>query len=71
MLQKIKATFGFPFATEEYQELLQQGLDGVVVTSPHHLHYAHARAALEAGCHVMVEKPGKIRRKGVAMPTAK
>ena len=57
MLQTIKATFGFPFATEDYQELLQQGLDGVVVTSPHHLHYAHARAALEAGCHVMVEKP--------------
>lgn len=57
MLQTIKATFGFPFATEDYRELLQQGLDGVVVTSPHHVHYEHARAALEAGCHVMVEKP--------------
>lgn len=57
MLQTIKSTFGFPFATEDYHELLQQGLDGVVVTSPHHLHYEHARAALEAGCHVMVEKP--------------
>ena len=57
MLQTIKESFGFPFATEDYHELLQQGLDGVVVTSPHHLHYEHARAALEAGCHVMVEKP--------------
>lgn len=57
MLQTIKETFGFPFATEDYHELLQQGLDGVVVTSPHHLHYEQARAALEAGCHVMVEKP--------------
>jgi predicted dehydrogenase len=32
-------------------------LDGVVVSSPHSLHYEHARAALEAGLHVMVEKP--------------
>lgn len=57
MLQLVKEKFNFPFATEEYHELLQQGLDGVVVTSPHYLHYAHARAALEAGCHVMLEKP--------------
>jgi predicted dehydrogenase len=57
MLQTVQQTFGFPMATEDYRELLQQGLDGVVVTSPHHLHYEHARAALEAGCHVMVEKP--------------
>lgn len=57
MLQTIKEKFGFPFATEDYHELLQQNLDGVIVTSPHHVHYEHARAALEAGCHVMVEKP--------------
>jgi predicted dehydrogenase len=37
--------------------LLKQELDGVVVTSPHHLHYEHARAALLSGRHVMVEKP--------------
>lgn len=63
MLQTIKETFGFPFATEDYRELLQQGLDGVVVTSPHHVHYEHARAALEAGCHVMVEKPMTLTAK--------
>lgn len=57
MLQAVKETFGFPFATEDIHELLRQGLDGVVVTSPHHLHYEHARAALLAGCHVMCEKP--------------
>ena len=57
MLQTVKETFDFPFATEDYRELLQQGLDGVVVTSPHNLHYEHTKAALEAGCHVMVEKP--------------
>ena len=63
MLQTIKEKFGFPFATEDYRELLQQGLDGVVVTSPHHVHYEHARAALEAGCHVMVEKPMTLQPK--------
>lgn len=57
MLQAVKDKFGFPFATEDYHELLRQDLDGVVVTSPHHLHYEHARAALLAGCHVMCEKP--------------
>ncbi len=57
MLQAVKEKFQFPFATEDYHELLRQGLDGVVVTSPHHLHYEHARAALLSGCHVMVEKP--------------
>ncbi|HXF60193.1 MAG TPA: Gfo/Idh/MocA family oxidoreductase [Caldilineaceae bacterium] len=61
MLETIKTKFGFPFATEDYRELLQLELDGVVVTSPHHLHYEHARAALLAGCHVMVEKPMTLK----------
>ncbi|HMN29524.1 MAG TPA: Gfo/Idh/MocA family oxidoreductase [Caldilineaceae bacterium] len=61
MLQKVKDQFDFGFATEDYRELLKLGLDGVVVTSPHHLHYEHARAALEAGCHVMVEKPMTLK----------
>lgn len=61
MLAVVQREFGFPFATEDYRELLAQGLDGVVVTSPHHVHYEHARAALEAGCHVMVEKPMTLR----------
>lgn len=57
MLQAVKEKFEFPFATEDYHELLAQELDGVVVTSPHHLHYEHARAALLSGRHVMCEKP--------------
>lgn len=32
-------------------------LDALVVASPHHLHGAHAVAALERGIHVLVEKP--------------
>ena len=61
MLQKVKDNFGFPFATEDYHELLEQDLDGVVVTSPHHLHYEHTRAALLSGRHVMCEKPMTLK----------
>jgi predicted dehydrogenase len=61
MLSLIQEEFSFPFATEDYRELIEQDLDGVVVTSPHHLHYEHARAALLAGCHVMVEKPMTLK----------
>lgn len=56
-LELVRKEFGFGFATEDYRELLEQELDGVVVVSPHHLHYEHAAAALERGCHVMCEKP--------------
>ena len=42
----------------EVQEAFDEvELDGVVVSTPHTLHYEHARAALERGLHVMVEKP--------------
>lgn len=56
-LALVRDRFGFAHATEDYDELLQQELDAVVVASPHVLHYEHARAALEVGFHVMVEKP--------------
>jgi predicted dehydrogenase len=51
------------------------GLDAVIVSSPHTLHYEHARLALERGLHVMVEKPMCIRaaeaRELVRLATAK
>ncbi|MGA8594624.1 MAG: Gfo/Idh/MocA family oxidoreductase, partial [Bryobacteraceae bacterium] len=56
-LQGIQDAFGFRFATEDYRELLEQDLDGVVVSSPHDLHYEHASAALRQGLHVVCEKP--------------
>ena len=60
-LAQVKERFGFAYATEDYRDLLRQPLDAVVVTSPHTLHYEHASAALEAGLHVMVEKPPATR----------
>src|SRR5262245_49878643 len=57
-LERVRSQFGFRFATEDYRELLANcELDGVVVSSPHSMHYEHGLASLDAGLHVMVEKP--------------
>jgi predicted dehydrogenase len=60
-LEQVRESFGFRFATPDYRELVEQPLDGVVVTSPHSLHYEHAKAALEHGLHVMVDKPFALK----------
>jgi len=42
----------------DYRDMLRAGnLDGVLVLTPHHLHYRHIRDALEADVHVLTEKP--------------
>lgn len=52
--------YGVPFFAD-YQELLASGLvDAVVTTIPHYLHPEVAIAALEAGLHVLVEKPAGV-----------
>src|SRR5216117_893772 len=56
-LQRVKEHFGFSFATQDARELVVGPLDGVIVTSPHTLHFEHARLALEQGLHVMCDKP--------------
>jgi predicted dehydrogenase len=57
LLRRCRKDFGFQHVTTDYRELLEQDLDGVVVASPHARHFEHAMAALQAGVHVMVEKP--------------
>ncbi len=45
-----------------YQDLLDDpNLDMVDITTPHHMHYEIAKAALEKGKHVLVEKPITVR----------
>lgn len=56
-LEKVRGTFGFAYASEDYREVLSRDLDVCVVASPGGLHHAHAKAAMEAGAHVLVEKP--------------
>ncbi|MBD3182079.1 hypothetical protein GF312_07295 [Candidatus Poribacteria bacterium] len=42
----------------DYRKMLDKmEMDAVLVTTPHALHYEHAKAALEKGLHVMIEKP--------------
>ena len=66
--RKVAADFGVPHACTTAAELLAvDGLQAVVVSSSPNLHYEHARAALEAGKHVLIEKPmtftaGQARR---------
>jgi predicted dehydrogenase len=53
--------FGVACAYASADEMLDaQGLDGVIVATPHRFHYPAARAALEHGAHVLVEKPMTI-----------
>ena len=59
-LQRIKERFGFQVASEDYREVLDAGLDAVIVASPSAMHAEHARAALGAGAHVLCEKPFTI-----------
>ena len=57
-LQLVKDKFGFEHATQDFTEIVERDdLDGIVVSSPHTLHFQHAIAALRAGKHVMCEKP--------------
>jgi predicted dehydrogenase len=56
-LAALKRGFGLEVASADVEELLAAGCDGVVVSSPNHLHRLHAEAALAAGAHVLIEKP--------------
>ena len=57
-LDFVKNKFNFKFASTDYNEMLNLSpLDGVVIASPHFAHYENAKASLEKGCHVLIEKP--------------
>jgi len=60
LLEKIKNDFGFEVASEDYRDVLDAGIDICLVSSPTVNHHEHAKAALEAGAHVLVEKPVTI-----------
>jgi predicted dehydrogenase len=57
-LRAVSEKFGVAAAFEDWRAMLDAvPMDGVVISSPHVVHFEHARAALEKGCHVLVEKP--------------
>jgi predicted dehydrogenase len=42
---------------ESFEEMLEQDIDAVLLTTPNHIHEVHTVAAASAGKHVFVEKP--------------
>jgi predicted dehydrogenase len=56
--REFAARHGAPAAYGSYEELVADPeVDVVYVATPHNHHHAHTRLALEAGRHVLVEKP--------------
>lgn len=62
-LQKVANQFDFKVASENYVDILNEQIDLCVVASPVGFHYEHAKAALESGAHVLIEKPVTINPK--------
>ena len=56
-LAMLQDRFGFARVSDDYRDALKLDLDAVIVASPAGLHYEHVKAALEAGAHVLCEKP--------------
>jgi scyllo-inositol 2-dehydrogenase (NADP+) len=53
-----KHGFQYLFPPEDLEKAIRElSLDIIVVTSPNSLHYVQAKTALEAGAHVLVDKP--------------
>ncbi|MEO5966093.1 MAG: Gfo/Idh/MocA family oxidoreductase, partial [Candidatus Limnocylindrales bacterium] len=60
LLEEIRARFGFARATTDWREVIDARPDIVALTGPVHLRAAQALAAIEAGIHVLAEKPFTI-----------
>lgn len=71
LLQKIATQYSFQVASEDYRDVLDAGIDVAIVASPSGLHAEHAAAAMEAGAHVMCEKPVTIDPAGAWMLSQK
>lgn len=57
--------------TDAEKMLREARLDGVVIVTPHVLHFQQAVMALDAGCHVLVEKPMVLNAGEAAQLAAK
>ncbi len=46
-----------PLATSSFDAALSEGVDAVIINTPNHLHRRQAIAAIDAGKHVLLQKP--------------
>jgi len=60
-LEELRKRYPLARVTPDFDELLTDDVDAVVVATPVPTHYELARRALEAGKHVLVEKPPAMR----------
>jgi predicted dehydrogenase len=61
---KLEAHIGLPADSgfDDWRAMLDQApLDAVVIATPNNLHYEQAKAALEHGLHVLIEKPMTVK----------
>ena len=57
-LKRMKEVYGIPSTYADFREMLScEDLDAVSIVTPDHLHLEPALAAIEAGTHVLIEKP--------------
>lgn len=56
-LEEIKQLYPATTVTRNYTDLLGDRIDAVVIATPVNTHYPLAKEALQAGKHVMIEKP--------------
>jgi predicted dehydrogenase len=60
-LMKMAQYFGVKNTFTDYREMINSvEMDGVIITTPHALHYEQARYCLNKGLHVLIEKPMAI-----------
>jgi predicted dehydrogenase len=57
MKERVPAAIDLPTYESHEQMIAKEGLDAIVISSPHTLHYEHIVCGLEAGLHVLTEKP--------------
>lgn len=61
--KKIAADFKADFCTTDYSEILKDSsTEAVIIASRHNQHFEMAKNSLEAGKHVLVEKPLALKR---------
>ena len=57
MRERVEEAYGLPHYTDHEEMIEKEGLDAILISSPHTLHYEQIIAGLEAGLHVLSEKP--------------